>query len=291
MEVYSRLQNQNDIEAMESNGILLNLNQKGRSVDSHTDIVQPYMILTLNLAGTSHCLYDMKEIRAKKNDLTVFLPGHIIRPLDHSEDYTQAWLLFNPAQFANSERQFNPKDLETLYNAPLCHLTDEQAEQLMAILQMINYIMTRKEEDLPNKHKLLEMQLTVAYDLYLAIRRKQDQEWEKDRIGHVYLEFCDLVAAHYKEERNVNFYARLLGYDPRYFTKVFRSYNNGTAPLEWIQNYISTRAKHIMDENPKQSIKVTAFQLGFPTTANFCRYFHRATGMNPKEYKQKSAQH
>lgn len=28
--------------------------------------------------------------------------------------------------------------------------------------------------------------------------------------------------------------------------------------------------------------------LGFPTTANFCRYFKRATGIYPQEYKNYS---
>jgi AraC-like DNA-binding protein len=39
--------------------------------------------------------------------------------------------------------------------------------------------------------------------------------------------------------------------------------------------------------HPKQTVKDTAFQLGFPTTANFCRYFKRATGIYPQEYKER----
>ena len=109
-------------------------------------------------------------------------------------------------------------------------------------------------------------------------------------MGNIYLQFCDLVVTHYKKERNVNYYAELLGYDPRYFSKIFRVYSNGISPLTWIQQYVVTRAKHIMDEYPKQSIKETAIQLGFPTTGNFCRYFKHATGMTPQEYKERSAQ-
>jgi len=35
------------------------------------------------------------------------------------------------------------------------------------------------------------------------------------------------------------------------------------------------------------TIKETAFQLGFPSTASFCRYFKRATGIYPQEYKER----
>ena len=94
------------------------------------------------------------------------------------------------------------------------------------------------------------------------------------------------MVKHYRENRNVNFYARLLDYDPRYFSKLFRQYGNGLSPLEWIQQYVATQAKRIMDMNPKQTVKETAFQLGFPTTGNFCRYFKNATGIYPQEYKK-----
>ena len=78
-----------------------------------------------------------------------------------------------------------------------------------------------------------------------------------------------------------------MGYAPRYFSKVFRQFSNGLSPLEWIQQYVATQAKLIMDTHPKQTVKETAYQLGFPTTANFCRYFKRATGIYPEEYKER----
>lgn len=292
MENYSQLSSKEYQEGVESNGIILCMNEKGRKgALPDIDIVYPYIILSLNLCGSSHSLYDMKEIRARKNDLTVFLPGHIIRPLEHSEDYTQAWLLFDPSKFKDWEMKFNSNDMELLSLSPLCHLTDEQAENLLLLLGVINYIANRSEEELPNKHRLLEQQLSIAYELYMSIRHEQDTEWNKDRMGHIYLTFCNLVVEHYKEERNVNYYAKLLGYDPRYFSKIFREYNEGTSPLEWIQNYVTNQAKRMISEHPEQSIKEVSIQLGFPTTANFCRYFKRATGIYPLAYKDKSAQH
>jgi AraC-like DNA-binding protein len=286
MENYSTLRSLENRENVESNGIILCMKQEGIAVPPGIDMMYPYIILSLNLSGTSHCLYDMKDIRAQKNDLTFFLPGHIIRHLEPSEDYTQAWLLFDPSKFKDSELKFNPSDMELLSQSPICHLTDEQAENLLLLLGAINYIASRSEEELPNKHRLLEQQLSVAYELYMSIRHEQDTEWNKDRMGHIYLTFCNLVVEHHKEERNVNYYAKLLGYDPRYFSKIFRAYNDGTSPLEWIQNYVTNQAKRMISEHPEQSIKEVSIQLGFPTTANFCRYFKRATGIYPLAYKE-----
>lgn len=145
--------------------------------------------------------------------------------------------------------------------------------------------------------------LVQSYNYYYKLARKHskkeiraasvlsrqlptDRQWAESRAATLYTQFCDLVVAHYKENRNVNFYARLMDYDPRYFSKMFRQYSNGLSPQEWIQQYVATQAKRIMDTNPGQLVKETAYELGFPDTANFCRYFKRATGIYPQAYKK-----
>jgi len=155
MEKFTPLANLEHEEAISSNGIILNMCQRGRPVNVGVDFMYPYIILSLNLRGTAHFMYDMKDIRTSKNDLTFFLPGHIIRPLEHSEDYEQAWLVFDPSKFEDSELKFNTNDLKVLYQVPICHLTDEQAQNLLSLLSVINYIASRTEEELPDKHHLL----------------------------------------------------------------------------------------------------------------------------------------
>ena len=115
MDKYTPIRSQNEIQEIASNGVLVCIDQKGRSVPQNVDITYPYIIITLTISGMAHCLYDMKDMRSFKNDLTIFLPGHIIRPLEHSEDYMQTWLLFDPAKYADSEKKFNPKEFEALY--------------------------------------------------------------------------------------------------------------------------------------------------------------------------------
>ena len=53
-----------------------------------------------------------------------------------------------------------------------------------------------------------------------------------------------------------------------------------------LRRTIARNEPMVTDANPKQTVKETAFQLGFPTTANFCRYFKRATGIYPQAYKK-----
>ena len=55
--------------------------------------------------------------------------------------------------------------------------------------------------------------------------------------------------------------------------------------MDWIGEYVTSQAKQLIESNPKQTVKEIAYQLGFPSTAGFCRYFKRVTGIYPQEYK------
>ena len=178
-------------------------------------------------------------------------------------------------------------DYDKFATVPKCHLTDVQAKRMLALNELLGAIASHDHHDLQLRRKMLLSQLAVGYEFINYYRREQDKQWAESRSAMLYTNFCDLVVEHFRENRNVQYYAALMDYDARYFSKMFRQYSNGISPLEWIQQYVATQAKRIMDSYPEQSVKETAYQLGFPNTANFCRYFKRATGIYPQEYKKR----
>ena len=63
---------------------------KHRFTAFNIDVSFSFVILTLCLSGTARALYDQREMTHHKNDLALLLPGHVMRPLECSEDYTYA---------------------------------------------------------------------------------------------------------------------------------------------------------------------------------------------------------
>ena len=55
--------------------------------------------------------------------------------------------------------------------------------------------------------------------------------------------------------------------------------------MKALAEVLSAIAQHDMNELMLRR-QMLQIQLGFPTTANFCRYFRRATGIYPQAYKQ-----
>ena len=275
------------LQSVEQNGVCVEKEVLGHSVTG-VDMVLPHVMILFCLRGTAHVMFDMQEFAIEKNDFGILMPGHFLRRISCSEDYTFACVLISAEMFKEVKAHAFSHDSDKFNYAPKCHLTDVQAKRMMALIELLEAIASHDTHDLQLRQQILLSHLAVGYEFINYYRREQDKQWAESRSAKLYTQFCDLVVKHYRENRNVNFYADLMGYAPRYFSKVFRQFSNGLSPLEWIQQYVATQAKLIMDAHPKQTVKETAYQLGFPTTANFCRYFKRATGIYPLEYKKRA---
>ena len=276
------------LQSVEQNGVYVEKAVKGNSVTG-VDMVIPHVMILFCLRGTARVRYDMQEFTFEKNDLGILTPGHFLRRISCSEDYTFACVCLSAEMFDEVKTHTFSHDHEKFNFAPICHLTDLQARRVRALNEILEAIASHDTTDLQLRQQMLLSHLAVGLEFINYYRREQDREWAENRSAKLYKQFCDLVVEHYKENRNVNFYADLMDYDPRYFSKVFRQYSNGMSPLEWIQQYVATQAKRIMDTYPLQTVKETAIQLGFSSTANFCRYFKRATGIYPMDYRERES--
>ena len=272
------------MQSVERNGVAVEKEKHGFAIKG-MEMVFPYLILTICLRGSARASYDLQEITFNVHDLAIIMPGHILHPISCSDDYTYVRLAVSSEMVRELPAHIFSHDYKKFNHAPICHLTGEQVKRLMAVTEVIYAIASHDPLDLQLRRQMLLAQLAVGYEFINYYRREQDRQYQTDTHTELYLRFCDLVVTHYKENRNVNYYADLLGYEPRYFSKVFRQMSNGISPLEWIGRYVATQAKRIMDTHPNQTVKEVAFQLGFPTTGNFCRYFKRVTGIYPQEYK------
>ena len=274
------------LQSVEQNGVYVEREIHGFPMTG-VDIVLPHVVLLFCLRGTARVMFDMKEFAIEKNDFGILMPGHILRRITCSDDFANIRVFISAEMISELKARAFSHDSDKFNYAPKCHLTDVQAKRMMALFELLEAIASHDINDLQLRRHILLSHLAVGYEFVNYYRREQDREWAESRSAKLYTQFCNLVVEHYRENRNVNFYAGLMHYDPRYFSKVFCQASKGLSPLEWIQQYVATQAKLIMDTHPKQTVKETAYQLGFQSTANFCRYFKRATGIYPQEYKNR----
>ena len=247
------------------------------------DFVFPHTILTLILSGSARAMYDMRVITHRKNDLTIILPGHIMHPLDCTDDFTYALLFISPKMLDDLRFHTFSHDHEKFNYAPVCSLTDEQAAHLLTIVEQLDIIAKHTDEELPHRYQILLAQLAVGYEFLNCYRRDQDRQWAENRQADIFNSFRDLVVKHYRESREVKYYADLLNLTPKHLSKVIRT-AAGISPTEWIEQYVTAQAKRLIEARTTQTLQETAYMLGFTEPTSFYRYFKRVTGMTAKQY-------
>ena len=272
------------LQSIEQNDILI-VREMPRFFGYNEDFVFPHIILTLILSGSARAMYDMRVINHHKNDLTIILPGHIMHPMNCTADFTYALLFISPKMFDDLRYHTFSHDHEKFNYAPICSLTDEQAAHLLAIVDQLAIISRHTHQQMPHRNQILLAQLAVGYEFLNYYRRDQDRLWAEKRYTDTFNRFCDLVVNHYRESREVKYYADLLSLTPKHLSKVICMATNGISPTRWIEQYVTAQAKRLIEAHATQTLQETAYMLGFSEPTSFYRYFKRVTGMTAKQYR------
>ena len=282
--MYSELDKAQLIEDIERSGVVI-VREMRRFFSYNEDFVFPHIILTLILSGSARAEYDMRVITHHKNDLAIIMPGHIMRPLDCTDDFTYALFFISPKMFDDLRFHTFSHDYEKFNYAPVCSLTDDQAAHLLAIVDQLIVIANHTDDELPHRYQALLAQLAVGYEFLNYYRREQDKQWAENRHTELFNRFCDLVVKHYRESREIKYYADLLNLTPKYLSKVIRAATGGISPAEWIEQFVTAQAKRLIETRATQTLQETAYMLGFSEPSSFYRYFKRVTGMTAKQYR------
>ena len=143
----------------------------------------------------------------------------------------------------------------------------------------------QRPSEVPHRYQTLLAQLAVGYEFLNYYRYEQDKQWKATRHVEIFNHFCELVVRHYRESREIKFYANLLNLTPKHLSKVIRMATNGLSPAEWIEQYVIAQAKRLIATRATQTLQETAYLLGFSEPISFYRYFKRVTGMTAKQYR------
>jgi AraC-like DNA-binding protein len=92
-------------------------------------------------------------------------------------------------------------------------------------------------------------------------------------------QFFNLLVSHYKTERNVSFYASLLGIHEKYLSQLLKQKTGHTARSFMIQMVV-LEAKALLDY-PNLTVGNIADQLHFQNQFHFSRFFKKYTALTP----------
>lgn len=123
-----------------------------------------------------------------------------------------------------------------------------------------------------------------AHDyIHSRIVYTSESDGKRLRQSDLYNAFMSLLAAHYKEAHDVNFYASQLNVSQRYLSMITNRVVQ-KAPKVVIAEYLVQHAKLLL-EGSRLSIKEVAHELGFRSESGFCTFFRQQTGLSPTQHR------
>lgn len=166
-----------------------------------------------------------------------------------------------------------------VYNTPFVKPNKEERDQLDRIIQSL---IAEFEGGHAAQYDMLQSYLKQF--IIHSVRIKKELHPESLEIeSQLYKDFSTLVEVNFRAEHSISYYANRLGLSPKSLSKHFlrQGYEK---PSAYIKNRIllETKRKLLYSD---LSVKAIAYELGFNDPAYFTRFFSKATGSSPKQFK------
>jgi len=232
------------------------------------DIISPYLMIFICHAGSSRALYDMQEI-----------------PIESSPDYSITVIIHSLAFEQEMTQRRMTHERNKFHESPACRLTDEEMTQYMKAVDMLDLISNTSVSRYPHRHDMLMAQTDIMAEMLDACRREIDEEERaNNRNRSIFNTFCNLLAANYREQHEVAFYAEKAHLTTRHFSVVIKEVV-GISASDYIEQYLATQAKNLLSTRPDLSVQQISYHLGYADSPSFCRFFKRHTGITPNEFR------
>ena len=247
----------------------------------------PYMTIVLNLAGWVQAECDMRAMTFHAHDITVLSPYHVLCARASSDDYRAMLIVMSPA-FREEMQRRQPdiyRDNFFYRHQPSFHLEEVQ---FAAVRQLFGVLLTVSRSDGPRRWDMLADLLEVLFLLLQDYRRANGvPSLSPSPRDEMFARFNEAIVNHWRESREVKFYADMFHLSPKHFSSVIKL-QTGKGALDWINGYAVVKARMMLRQHPEMSVSQLAQYMGFQDQASFSRFFKRLVGMSPTEFREQA---
>ena len=157
------------------------------------------------------------------------------------------------------------------------------------VLRIYNYLGMIKDKVMSTDAYRRELIIHLLRYLYLELFNAYEKEsmlvnTRKDtRKEELANKFFSLIMKHFKENKDVAFYADKLCITSKYLTMVIKE-TSGKSAKDWIVEYIILEIKALL-KNTSLNIQEIAIRTNFANQSSLGRFFRKHTGMSLSQYR------
>ena len=247
---------------------------------------EPYklkqVLVLLCNGGNGYGAINLRPIHLQKDSLLIALPSQIAES-NVDESFKGTFLVMSEhflSRLNIGDAYLFHKQVE---NNPLYQLDERTATTFRSLIELVHNIMLNGDDS----SGMEEIFSLISRLFFILISRvvnpSSDAQETGQRHGEVMMQFLQLLRQHYRDHRDVGFYADKMNISAKYMTTLVKK-ASGKSAIQWIEDYVILDAKAQLSSTVN-TIQQIAFDLNFPSQSLFGRYFKRAVGMSPSDYR------
>lgn len=224
----------------------------------------------------------------EKNELIILLPGQLISLYEISKNFTISAFSISRSLFngiLSGICRFSPHFFFYMRSHFHYKLTDNESTNFGNYYNLICK-KARSPSNLYPRETAIHILRILYLDLYNSYKIDSlpympTMDSHKKELAD---KFFSLIMTHYKENREVSFYADKLCITPKYLTTIIKAVS-GKSAKDWILEYIILEVKALLRDS-SLNIQEIVLRTNFANQSSLGRFFRKHTGMSPLEYRK-----
>ena len=241
--------------------------------------------LCICLEGKGEGGIGAQSYQMKKGDMSVILPNDILFINKISPDFKGYTLACTPDFLSNAEIPIPSRTPIYLFikDNPCVSLEKNEQDDLVKLCEFLDEYDSRKDH--PCRQEISRnLGYAIIYEVIGIYKNKQPlRQQPYSRKQALYFEFAQLITKHYKEQKDIEFYAEQLCITSRYLSVVCKEIS-GTTAKECIDLHIMVNARILLTTTTMTILQISD-ELNFANPSFFTQYFKKRTGVTPKKYR------
>lgn len=239
----------------------------------------------LCLSGKIEMNIGLDSYTLQKNQALIIFPGTFLHIKSFTDDVRVIFTAISP-DFTNYSQdiKLGVEFGRELSQNPINTLSDENVKELLDLHRIVKKVL--RDPNYQFKEEVAKSYLNIIkcniFQKFLDTRSMHKEDKPSSRKEEIFYNFIASVREHYKENRNIGFYASKLFMSPKYLSSVVHEVS-GKYATEWINQYVILEAKALL-RSPGMTVKDVTFCLNFANQSFFAKFFKQHTGYTPREY-------
>lgn len=255
-------------------------------IENKTPITIDYNVIALCDSGEVTFEVNMQKVTMRKGECACLGNVVFIHTTNMSPDFKARVIVCSRAFSLDTIVGIPTEYLELVFFNPSVKIETDVEWQLLS--NFFDNMILLQDLDLGAKHAEVTGATFRSIIMVIAQHEVRMKKFTHKKISYsqsdaYFRNFIALIQEHIKQEHEVSFYASKLNITPKYLSLLCKQ-KSGYKAKDVISAFLASKLKQELILSGK-SAKQLSYEYGFADQSSMGKFFNKATGMSPTEFK------